>query len=89
MESIHHVARLLRAIKRQSNERHNDEQLPNAVVVRSSTTVSTETIKGQEEAHIGVETIVTTRQTMWAASVRLLYAGNIWVVSKTEIAGVF
>jgi hypothetical protein len=40
MESIHRlVARLLQATRRELDERHDEEELPNAVLVKSLTSV--------------------------------------------------
>lgn len=90
MESIHRlVARLLQATRRELDERHDEEELPNAVLVKSLTSVTIERITRYEEAHIGIETVVTTRQTLWATTLRLLYAGGAWTISKTETAAVF
>jgi hypothetical protein len=107
MKSIYGlVARLLQTTGKVLDEQHEEEELPNTVLVKSSTTVgapssliepfwaqlhqtSIERITRYEEAHIGVETVVATKQTLWAISLRLLYTEGRWAVSKTEIAEVF
>ncbi|KAG7416702.1 hypothetical protein Forpi1262_v016773 [Fusarium oxysporum f. sp. raphani] len=90
MKSIYGlVARLLQATGKVLNRQHDEEELPNTVLVESSTTTSIERITRYEEAHIGVETVVATKQTLWAISLRLLYVEGRWAVSKKEITAVF
>ncbi|PCD22161.1 hypothetical protein AU210_015960 [Fusarium oxysporum f. sp. radicis-cucumerinum] len=90
MEPTHrHTARPLQATRRESHEQHDEEQLPNGVLVKNSTTVSVERPMGYEETQIGVQTVVISRQALWATSLWLVYAGGTWTISKTEIKAVF
>lgn len=105
MEPTHrHTARPLQATRRESHEQHDEEQLPNGVLVKNSTTVGPAVIRldhaklrqvsverpmGYEETQIGVQTVVISRQALWATSLWLVYAGGTWTISKTEIKAVF
>ncbi|KAM5527592.1 hypothetical protein FOXYSP1_19954 [Fusarium oxysporum f. sp. phaseoli] len=91
MKSIYGlVARLLQATGKVLDGQHDEEELPNTVLVETELhQTSIERITRYEEAHIGVETVVATKQTLWAISLRLLYVEGRWAVSKTEITAVF